>query len=117
PGVSLRGVSPWHTIITGSPGSPVITVEGIYPSDPTSTISDLTVTTGTVGVAGGTADVFLHHVIIHDVTSHGASSSLGGRLRAVNCTIMNNGGDGILALGTAEARNCIVGKNVGAGLN
>ncbi len=117
PGVSLRGSSPRHTFLVGVAGAPVITVQGSYPATPTSTISNLTITTGTVGVDGGTADVLLDHVIIHHLTSHGASSAAAGRLRAVNCTIMSNGGDGIRAMGTAEARNCVVGKNVGTGLN
>jgi hypothetical protein len=117
PGVSLRGSSPRHTFIVGVAGAPAITVQGSYPATPTSTISNLTITTGTVGVEGGAADVLLDHVIIHHLTSHGANSGAAGRLRAVNCTIMSNGGDGIRAMGTAEARNCVVGKNVGAGLN
>jgi hypothetical protein len=117
PGVSLVGASPGRTILTGSPGSTVITVQGSYPTDPTSTISNLTITSGSIGVDAGTADVLLQHVIIHHVTSHGAASGAGGRLQAVNCTIMSNGGDGIRALGTAAVRNCVVGKNLGAGLN
>ncbi len=112
PGVSLQGSSPVHTIITGT-----ITVQGSFPADPTSTIGNLTVTGGTIGVDAGTADVLLDHVIIHHASSHGASSAAGGRLRAVNCTVMSNGGDGLRALGTASVRNCIVGKNLGAGLN
>jgi subtilisin-like proprotein convertase family protein len=117
PGVSLSGSSPALTVITGSPGSVVLTVQGSFPADPTSTISDLTLTGGTVGVDAGTADVFIHHLIIHHVTSHGVASAAGGRLRAVNCTILSNGGDGVRAVSTAEVRNCIVGRNGGAGLN
>ncbi len=110
-GISLQGSSPVHTIISGT-----ILVEGTFPVDPKSTISNLTITGGTIGVFAGTADVLLDHVIIHHVSSHGASSAAGGRLRAVNCTVLSNGGDGLRALGPAEVRNCIVGKNLGAGL-
>jgi hypothetical protein len=112
PGISLQGSSPVHTFITGS-----ITVQGSFPANPTSAIGNLTITGGTVGVDAGTADVLLDHVIIHHMSSHGASSAAGGRLRAVNCTVMSNGGDGLRALGTSSIRNCIVGKNLGAGLN
>jgi hypothetical protein len=117
PGVSIIGYSSGYTFITGTTGSPVIVVQGTFPSDPTSTIGYLAITTGTVGVSGGTADLLLDHLIIHHMTSHGATSVAGGRLLAVNCTIMNNGGDGIQAFGTASARNCIVGRNGGIGLN
>jgi hypothetical protein len=117
PGVSLSGSSPARTFISGLAGSAVLTIQGNFPADPTSTISNLTLTTGTVGVDAGTADVFIHHLIIHHVTSHGVASAAGGRLRAVNCTIMSNGGDGVRALSTTEVRNCIVGRNGGAGLN
>ncbi len=117
PGVSVCGSSANHTIIVGTPGTAVITVQGTYLTDPTSTVCDLAITGGTIGVSGGTADVLLDHLIIHHGTSHGAASGAGGRLRAVNCTVISNGGDGINSLGTTAVRNCIVGKNGGTGLN
>ncbi|HEX7897492.1 MAG TPA: Ig-like domain-containing protein [Planctomycetota bacterium] len=117
PGVSIQGLSPFLTSVVGTPGAPVITVQGTFPADGTSTISDLTLTTGTVGVMAGVADVLLDHVILHHLTSHGATSGGAGRLRAVSCTLMSNGGDGLRALGTASARNCVAGRNAGMGLN
>ncbi len=117
PGVSIEGISPVHTILEGTPGSPVITVQGSYPTDGTSTISDLTITTGSIGVDAGAADVALDHLVIHHVTSHGAASGPTGRLSALNCTLMSNGGHGLWGQGTASARNCVAGRNGGMGLN
>ncbi len=112
PGVSIAGSSPLLTTITGG-----LVVQGAYLTDPASTIRDLTITGGTVGVAGGAADVLLDHVVIHHAGSHGATSSAAGRLQALSCTVVSNGGDGLFAQGVASARNCIVGDNAGTGLN
>ncbi len=117
PGVSLAGASPAHTVVEGSVGVNVLTVAGTYLTDPAATIGGLTVALGALGVAAGSADVILDHVVIHHAAGHAASSGAAGRLRAVNCTIVSNGGDGLRALGAAEARNCIAGKNGGWGLN
>jgi hypothetical protein len=95
----------------------VITVLGTFGATPTITICDLTVRNGAVGVNAGTADVILLRVIIHGMSSHGATGALGGRLEAVNCTLMSNGGDGLRGLGTSSSRNVVSGKNGGMGIN
>lgn len=111
PGVSLAGASAGHTFITGG-----LSVLGNFPAD-VSTIGSLSITGGAVGVTAGTADVLLDHLVVHHMTSHGAAGAAGGRLRAINCTFVDNGGDGLRALGAGSARNSLFGGNTGIGLN
>jgi len=116
PGVSLKGYSAHHTKLVGSGTGTVVTVQGVYGTHPMSEVSHLSVTNGLKGIDGGTADLNVHHVVIHSINGPGLVASAGGRLQVVNTTIMNNAGRGIWA--TTEpsltvVRNSLVGKNGG----
>ena len=117
PGESLEGYSPTYTILQGSGLGPVITVEGTFGSGLTSTISQLTVTGGLVGISTASADLTIRNVVIHHVLGNGVSAGVASRLAVINLTAVSNTGDGIRALGTTSVRNTISGENGGIGLN
>jgi hypothetical protein len=116
-GVSIQGAAPNGTIIRGTGAGTVIDVQGTYGVDPQTIISDLTVENGTVGIDGGDADVLVQNVIVYGMLSHAIESDLASRLQVVNCTLNDNGGDGIYSAGEVESRNNIVGNNGGVGIN
>ncbi len=114
-GITLAGVGPQYTIITATnPAANVITATG---TTTLSTISQLTVTGGLVGVGVGNANIRIRNVVIRDNSSHGVSSLAAGQLEALNCTIMHNGGCGILAAGPTVIRNVVAGVNTQVGLS
>jgi len=114
-GLTLAGVSPKYTILSASnPAADVITATG---GATLSTITQLTVTGGLVGVNVGTANIAIRNVVLHHNTSDGVSALAGGQILAVNCTIASNGGSGILSAGTTTIRNVIATGNTQVGVS
>jgi hypothetical protein len=113
PGVSLLGWAPGHTILQGTGAGPVVTVQGTLAS----TISQLTITGGSAGISSASANLTIHHVIVHHNTGPAITTGGASTLTVVSVTLMLNGGDGVFATGTTSIRNAIAGKNGGIGFN
>ncbi len=112
-GVFLKGYSAKHTRIVGTGLGAVIQAAG------TSEISHLAVTNGQIGIQGGTADLYVHHVAIYAINGHAITADAGGKLKVVNVALMSNVGRGISAATAAEwttVKNGIIGKNAGGGI-
>lgn len=113
PGVSLLGWAPGYTFLNGTGTGPVVTVQGALAS----TISQLTITGGSSGISSASADLTIHHVVVHHVTGPAITAGAASALTIFNVTLMWNGGDGVFAPGATAIRNTIAGKNGGVGFN
>lgn len=116
PGVGLMGQSASNTILDGGGAPVVIQVNGTYGVDPVAEIAYLTITNGGIGIDAGNADVYVHHVVMHTLSSDAIVGSAGGRLRVEFATISGNGGDGISGTSPiTSVSGCILEQNGGFG--
>ncbi len=118
PGVSLIGYSPKHSKIVGSI---TITPSGLEkPNEPppgASTIANLSISGGTVGVSVIDSIGFVKNCVIHHVAGNGVSANSKAELLVVNCTVADNAQDGINSSTTkTTVRNTLVSKNKGKGI-
>src|SRR5882672_1953732 len=114
-GITLRGYSPLYTTLTAASGAAdVITVTGTTPA---ATVMMLTVTGGQVGINAQNASLIVRNVVVHHTASHGVSSLAPSTLLVLNCSLMHNGGAGLLALGTTTVRNTIASGNALLGIS
>lgn len=116
PGVSLAGAGASRTLIRGGGAAVVIRIQGSYGVDPPSRVSALTVTDGGTGIDAQGAEVSVDHVVVHGVTATAIAGSTGGRLHVENCTLTDNGGDGVSAGGLTSVTSSIIDRNGGAGV-
>ncbi len=120
-GISIEGVAPHQTVIDGGGAVRVVQIGGSSVLPPT-TLRNLRVTGGTVGIEVGTVpgdspQVFLEHVIVSRTTGDAVHGGSGGSLTASFVTIANNGGDGIdAALASSVVRDSIAARNGGVGV-
>jgi len=113
-GVTLTGVSPVYTILS-APSGDVITSAV---TSTASTVSQLTVTGGAVGINAGTSPLTIRNVVIHHTGSSGVHSGASASLlQVINCTIAHCGALGIDAGGTTTVRNVIAEGNAGIGIS
>ena len=112
-GVSLTGASPKLTILTAASGDVIVCSGNTTPS----TISQVTVTGGQVGINSANGTVTLENIVIHHTGNDGTTSAVAGVLKVINCTIAHNGAMGIHSAGTTTVRNVIATGNVSDGVN
>jgi hypothetical protein len=110
-GVGLRGRSAKHTVIVGDGSGTVIDVLG------TGEVSDLRVENGVTGVHAVAGDVLLLRVVVHHMAGHAVAADAEARLQVVNCTLVENGSDGVWSFGETSVRNSIVTGNGRYGLS
>lgn len=120
-GVSLLGAGPGDTIVNGEGAAQTILING-NSGQPTTSISQLRVTGGVVGIVIGGApaddpNVSLSHLVICRNTADGVFSTSLARLTGTFLTIANNGGDGLdLSMANATVYDSILCRNGGQGV-
>ncbi len=112
-GVTLIGASPKHTILTAAaPATNVLTVSA---GGALTTIGNLTVTGGDVGISAPAAPLLVRNVVVHHNSNNGIAG--GAALTVINCTLAHNGGNGVLGFSTSVIRNVIAASNATFGIN
>jgi outer membrane protein assembly factor BamB len=121
-GVALQGYAPHLTIIHGNGAPVVIRVSaagkagvpraGLMAAGTRTTIENLVITGGGVGIDTGDADVLLKNLTIAGLTGDGFVTGPAGALEGVALTIADNGGNGaVLNTPLASVRGSIFAGN------
>ncbi len=119
-GVSIQGQGPHLTVIHGQGALETILING-NASQPTTSITQLRVTGGVVGIeVGGTPSddpsVALSHLVISRNGGDGVHSTSLANLTGDFLTLANNGGDGVdLSVGSAVVNDSVFSRNAGVG--
>ena len=112
-GVTLTGASPNHTILSAA--NPTVNVLSILPGAALTTISNLAITGGDVGISAPTSPLAVINVVIHHNSNNAIAA--GVSLSAINCTLAHNGGNGVVSFSTTVIRNVIAASNATFGIN
>src|SRR6202030_183091 len=67
-------------------------------------------------IASGVSNVTIRNGTIHNWGSHGVNGSGNSKVGAEKLRVISNGGNGIVAGGTAEVLDCVADSNVGNGI-
>lgn len=117
PGVNIQGYSPKHSKILGA-----VSIDASQsPADtPASTISNISISGGIVGVHITSATVIIRNTIIHHVIGSSGDAVYADSksdVQVINCTISDNDRHGVnSASQKTTVRNTLVSKNKGQGI-